>query len=383
MLVLNDMTADARVDREAAALGEQGHAVTVFALHGVGTRGTEDRVSYRVLRVASPTTASWRQPLAKLGQSRARTAALASAASDMAPDIIHAHDSDTLEAAFAASGMSDAGVVYDAHELYPDMLSEFGAGGSWPVQRYWKRIENRYVPRTRAVITVSDGLAGEIASRHGVAPVVVRNVPPLEPKLVSQRLRKELELEADSRMLLLYQGVLIAGRGLTFLLDAVARAPEVVLVVQGFGPLEAELREHAIALGIGDRVRFMGRIAPAELHEYACSADAGVVIYEHTTLNNYLASPNKLYAYLMAGLPILASDFPGLREIVIGEGVGRVFDPSSPPEIAEELSALASEPDSRREMSKAARSLAETRLNWDQEKCKLLDLYATIERSAR
>lgn len=382
MLVLNDMTSDARVDREATALAESGHLVTVLALRRAGLSDAEDRPSYRVLRVANPTTAPWRQPFAKLAQSRARSAALAAAAIGEGPDIIHAHDSDTLEAAFAAAGKLGVGVVYDAHELYPDMLSEFGAGGSWPVQRYWRRIERTYVPQALAAITVSDGLAREIERRYGISPAVVRNVPALEPLQTTGRLRSELGLVGDSRMLLLYQGVLIGGRGLKHLLDAVNSVPDVVLAVQGFGPLEAELREHAVTLGAGDRVRFMGRIDQADLHEFACGADAGVVIYEHTTLNNYLAAPNKLYAYLMAGLPVLVSDFPGLAEIVIGNKVGATFDPGDVSSVAEAIVTLAGQASERAGMSVAARTLAESSLNWNREQQKLLHLYETLEPSA-
>lgn len=382
MLVLNDMTADARVDREAAALADAGHDVTVLALRSGDLSATELRRGYAVRRVADYTTATWRNPLGKVQQSRARRRAFLRVGVELQPDVVHAHDTDTLAVGARLAELLWTPLVYDAHELYPDMLSEFGHGGSWPVQAYWKCVERRCVPRARAVITVSDGLAGELRKRFGVEAEVLRNVPQLEPIEDRSRLRGELDMADDPRPLFIYQGVLIPGRGLVSLIEAVAQVPGLVLAVQGFGPEEGAMRARAEALGLDDRVRFMGKRPASELHAYACGADAGVVIYEHTTLNNYLAGPNKLYAYLMAGLPIAASGFPGLAEVVEGESVGFTFDPASVDSIAKVLEALANDPHHRERMGSRARHLAETKFTWDTEKQKLLAIYDRLDAGA-
>ena len=374
MLLMNDLRADARVDREASALAEAGHDVVVLALRSANAPEVESRMGFRIRRVADYTTAGWSRPWAKLAQSRARAAAFAVASAEESPDVVHAHDSDTLAAASKAARAAGALLVYDAHELFPDMLQEHPLSGSAPVQAYWKSIERASVPRTEAVITVSEGLADELARRYGVEPIVVANVPALAPIASTGRLRRELEVP-DGVPVVIYQGVLIPGRGLSRLVRAWTRVPRAVLAVQGFGPAEAGMRETAVAAGVADRVRFMGRIAPADLHEYACGADAGVVIYEHTTLNNYLAAPNKLFAYLMAGLPMAASDFPGLAAIVTGERVGAVFDPEDEESIARAVRALVEDAGALAAMSSRARELAETRYNWEIEKTKLIGLY--------
>jgi glycosyltransferase involved in cell wall biosynthesis len=326
MLVMNDMRADARVDREASALADAGHDVTVLALRSREVPDDEPRAGFRIRRVADYATATWARPWAKVREGRARTVALSDAAIAICPDVVHAHDSDTLRAGATAASATGATLVYDAHELYPDMLQEHGLQGSAPVQAYWRQVERRRVPHADAVITVSEGLAGELARRFGVAPVVVSNVPALAPVTATGRLRRELGLEAGTA-LAIYQGVLVPGRGLERLIGAWADVPDAVLAVQGFGPLESAMRKAADEAGVADRVRLMGRVAPGDLHEYACGADVGIVIYEHTSLNNYLAAPNKLFAYTMAGLAVAASDFPGLSSAVIGEGIGAVFDP--------------------------------------------------------
>lgn len=377
MLVLNDMTADARVDREATALAEAGHRVTVLALRGGALPPEEARNGFLIKRVAEHTTATWSQPWAKLSQLRSRAAALRDATIASSPDVVHAHDVDTLSAGFSAAKAAGARLVFDAHELYSDMISEHGMSGSWPVQAYWKRIERRLIPQADAVTTVSDALAEELRERHSVQPTVLLNVPSLEPRAESGRLRTEMGVDA-SVPIVLYQGGFIPGRALLRLVEAMEHVDGAVLALQGWGQLEDEMRSAAGRLGLGDRVRFLGKAKPADLHEYACGADVGVVIYEHTSLNNYLASPNKLFAYMMAGIPVASSDFPGLQSIVGEEGFGELFDPADAWSIAGAINRLVADGARRQTLGSQARGLAETRYNWDTEKLKLLELYERL-----
>lgn len=376
MLVNNDMTADARVHREAEALGLAGYDVTVLALRGAGLPDAEQREGYRLRRVADSSTASWRRPLAKARQTRGRSVSMTREAIAIRPDVVHAHDSDTLAAASRVRAACGSMLVYDAHELYPDMLAEHGLRGSWPVQTYWTQLERHLVPLVDASITVSGLVASELTRRFGVDPVVLRNVPKLESLVVPSPLRDELP-DLGGRIVCLYQGVLVPGRGLETLVDAVALLPNVVLAVQGFGPAEDAVRQRAASLGIEGRVYMMGRKAPELLHAYACGADVGVVIYEHTSLNNYLAAPNKLYSYLMAGLPVASSNFPGLAAVVEGLDVGATFDPSSAGSIAHALDTIATA-DDRLGMAARARQSAEVEFNWDHEAKRLLALYAQL-----
>jgi glycosyltransferase involved in cell wall biosynthesis len=378
MLLANSMTADARVAREASALADAGHDVVVLALRATGSPDEERIDGYAIRRVADYTTAGWRRPWRKLGQMRARTRAFVDAAMSMGPDVVHANDSDTLAAGSMAATRTCAALLYDAHELYPDMLQEHGIRGSAPVQAYWRDLEARLVPKADAVITVSDGLASELRRRYAVEPIVVMNVPRVQPLAPRGRLRSELGL-APETPLVLYQGVLIQGRGLVGLVEAVASLPGVVLVVQGSGPEEVPMRQRVEALGVGDRIHLTGHQPLSTLHEYACDADVGVVIYEPTTLNNRLAAPNKLFAYLMAGLPVAGSDFPGLAAIVAGEGVGAVFDPTSPVSVASAISGLLGDPERLAGMRARARVLAESRYNWGIEKEKFLAVYRRLE----
>lgn len=374
MVVMNDMSFDQRVHREASALGEAGHEVVVFCMRSEGLPAVESREGYEVRRVADLTTAGWRRPHEKIGQMRRRTAALAREITRWSPDVVHAHDSDTLAAAWRAAHAAHAKFVYDAHELFPDQFVGEGVGSIAAVRWWWRAVERRYIPRADAALTVSPGLAQLLHERFGVEATVVRNAPKLRPLERSDRLRRELGL-GEGTAIMLYQGLLLPERGLVPLVRAMEHVDGAVLVIQGTGSEESAMREAATAGGLGDRVRFMGWVPPEDSHEYATGADIGVVIYEATTLNNRLAGPNKLFVYLMAGLPIAARDFPGPRDIVVGEQVGDVFEFATAESIAATLNRMLSDRASLAETAVRARRLAETTYNWDAEKTVLIGVY--------
>ena len=126
-----------------------------------------------------------------------------------------------------------------------------------------------------------------------------------------------------------------------------------------------------------EKVRFINRVPFQELHAYTCSADLGLCLIRGTGKSFYYSLPNKLFEYLIAGLPVLASDFPDMGRLVREEGVGRTVDPSDSTAIAHELVDLMGHPELRHQYGQAAREAAK-RYNWEREANKLIDLYATL-----
>ncbi len=373
MILHNDMLSDARVDHEAAALVAAGHDLCVFALQAAGVPEHELRAGFEIRRVAARSRASWSRPLRKFAELRKRRAAMLAALASFGPEVVHCHDLDTLSTGFAARAELGCLVVYDAHELFTEMTGF--AERPYLARRYWKRLEASLVPEVSLAITVNHARAAELEQRYGTHFEVIENAPEFEPLSNSNRLRTELGL-ADSAIVALYQGGLAPGRALERLAQAATRVDGLTLVFQGFGPLEEHLR--AVANDSGGSVRFLGKARPTELHEYASAADIGIVIYENTGLNNYLAAPNKMYSYMMAGLPVATSDFPGLADVVVGERVGEVFDPADVDSIEATLRALASSEQRRTEMGLRARALAEDKYNWPIQAAHLVELYAKL-----
>jgi glycosyltransferase involved in cell wall biosynthesis len=97
-----------------------------------------------------------------------------------------------------------------------------------------------------------------------------------------------------------------------------------------------------------------------------------------TELNFVVSTPNKLFECMTAGVPVLASDFPEMRRIVMGERIGAVCDPTDPGEIAGSIDRLLGARTELAEMGERARLAAQRTYNWEAQAAGLTDLYRRI-----
>lgn len=137
--------------------------------------------------------------------------------------------------------------------------------------------------------------------------------------------------------MLLFQGGFAPHRNLEALVRAMARVetPDVDLVMMGFGGFGEGLQKLAGRLGLlGRRVHFLPAVPQSELLQHSASADVGIIPYPHIDLNSYYCTPNKLFEFIQAGLPILANDSPELRRFVAEPGFGLVSPMHDAPQIA-------------------------------------------------
>ena len=384
MLLRNPFTRDARVLREARSLARAGHEVTVIAMRAPTLPAIEQRDGFTVRRavaggrMAGPTIAG-----AAGGRARSlprpaiavwlRDAILARAfyraAIEQPADVYHAHDLNTLEPAARAARARGSRLVYDAHELYPD-LTGFGPGE----RARWSKQETKLIGRADAVIVPSEGRASEIGRRYGVSPVVVMNCPD-----VSRSITADTRLDvfrSDSEPLIVYAGGYTPNRGLENLIDAASKIARGRLVMIGWGPLEATLRARAAGI---DRVAFVDPVDPDDLVSVVAGADIGVAPYIPVGLNNQLAAPNKLFEYLHAGLAVAASDLPDIRRVVMEDDVGMLFDAADAASIASAIDALTQSPDRLEQLKTNARAAA-PKYTWDAQARRLLEIYEGLTR---
>lgn len=254
-----------------------------------------------------------------------------------------AHDLPVLPAAIAAADHAGAAVLYDAHELYPEQLV-FGAAQ----QQFYRDVEAEIIGHADAVSTVNLSIAEEMARRYGIpTPAVILNATdpgdrdiPVAPTAL---LRNSLGIGRQTRILL-FQGGLAINRNLENLVASMAHvtAPDVVLVVMGPGDEKREeLRILARSLGIGpDRLRFHEAVPQRVLLDYTASADAGIIPYPGIDINTTFCTPNKLFEFIAAGLPMVANDLPELRRFVADTGFGIVHPMGSAQEVAAAIDAL-------------------------------------------
>ncbi len=240
------------------------------------------------------------------------------------PDAVHCHDLPTLPVGVGWRRRNpSARVVFDSHEIY-DAVSQMPRVAAW----MWRRTLRRCASQVDLFVTINDSIAGLLRERDPTLPpaVIIRNAAKLPPSVIQPdgRLRIAAGVEPGQRVLL-YQGGYQSGRGLTQVLRSAAVLPEEwVLVMMGFGSMEGELRALATRVDpTARRIRFIPPAPHAELAHWTADADLGLIPYENTCLNHWFCSPNKLWEYPVAGVPMLVSPFPELRATIERHGVGR------------------------------------------------------------
>jgi len=244
-----------------------------------------------------------------------------------------ASDLYVLPALSAAATRHAGALVFDSRELY----AHLDASASRPLVRAtWSTIERRFIRRADAVLTVNDSIADVLAATYGIPrPEVIPNVPDTPSPAPSDRLQRELALPDDGRTLVLYQGLFREGRGLLALLDAARDIDSVRLAFIGEGPLDAEVRRGAASLG--DRAVVHPFVHPADLPAFTVGADVGACLIEPLTESLRLSLPNKLFEYLNAHVPVLASPLPEIQRVVEAFEVGTLADPADSGAIVEAL----------------------------------------------
>ena len=217
-------------------------------------------------------------------------------------DAICGVDLDTAPAAWCAARLRGIPFVFDAHEHFTEMEEVVRRP---LVRRVWRWVEGWVVPRTRHAYTVGPTIARLLEQRHRTPFAVVRNVPPGRP----------LSAPTPAAVpYLIYVGALNEGRGLEELLHALVELPA-HLWVCGEGDRSAQLRQLAHQLGLDERVRFLGYVAPAHLPPLLAGARAGYLMLTHRGLSYYYSLANKFFDYVQAGIPQVTVDFPEYRAL--------------------------------------------------------------------
>jgi glycosyltransferase involved in cell wall biosynthesis len=163
------------------------------------------------------------------------------------------------------------------------------------------------------------------------------------------------------------------------LVDAMryVKDPSVVLVVLGDGLLLRSLQKMAQQDGLAGRVYFHAAVPQNELLALTAAADAGVIPYQATCLNNHYCTPNKLFEFIAVGLPILATDLPEIRKLVEGQQIGLVGDTGSPQKLAALMDDFFSD-EQRFTTWKARVSVVRQLICWEQEEKKLVKIYEAL-----
>ncbi|HTK05979.1 MAG TPA: glycosyltransferase [Ktedonobacteraceae bacterium] len=385
MHVLGAAATDPRVLREAIALVEAGYDVSIVDIEEEGTRPRdEDLQGVHLKHVLMPraffSTRFDKSTLIRVTQLFVRTT---TRLLQTKADIYHGHEVSGLLPCYIAAVLRRKPVIFDAHEmpLFERPLSELGR--SRRMLRGLLVILLKYiVPRCAGVITVSPPIVQELLTRYGLEDVaLIRNIPEFRAVTRTNRLREYLGLKPEMRIVL-YQGYLQPNRGLDKLIRAAKfLGPDITVVLMGKNrkTTQAQLEALIASEGVEERVKIIPPVPYKELLEWTSSADIGVnVASPDYSLNVQYFLPNKLFEYIMSGLPVLSSPLRAMVEVITHYDVGQVFPSLEPADIAEAINRLIADPASIERMRQNAFAAAKKELHWEKEQTKLLALYQEI-----
>ena len=287
-------------------------------------------------------------------------------------DIYHAHDLDGLLCAFPAALLRRKILVYDSHELWSDT---YPFGNLRGIQWLLGPLEKFLMMKVRAGITVNDSIAKFLRKKYQKNFISLRNIP---DSFLLRKAKTDLKKLFPHQKIVLHLGAADEGRGMEQMIEAAKYfSQDMVLVFLGGGKTEKQAQEIVLKYNLRDRVHFLPPIPPAEIISTIKSADLGLALTQNLSKSYYYSLPNKLFQYIAANIPILGSNFPEYRKIIIQNKIGEVADPSKPELIARETIKMLTKENQKKYRHNLA-SLAKTRYNWNIEKEKLFQFYNKI-----
>jgi glycosyltransferase involved in cell wall biosynthesis len=136
-------------------------------------------------------------------------------------------------------------------------------------------------------------------------------------------------------------------------------------------------RDAVLAMPDWSRVEELGQLDRKQVAQMLARAMAGLVLF-HPAPYHIEAQPNKMFEYMSAGLPVIASNFPLWRTIIEGNDCGLCVDPLNPTAIAKAIQWLIEHPEDAKRMGENGRKAVEKKYNWETETASLLNLYGVV-----
>lgn len=400
MFVWNTFETDARVTREAKALLEDGWDVWIVAvLDEANPKPFERRDGMSIVRVGGLRQRRVARPAAtepdeldapprRRLRHRLRlhlvkhwlrfglyTLRFLRAGLRCGADVYHSHDLNMLLPGAACATVRGVPLVYDSHEIHADKHGRYVAGEV----AFWAAVERLLIRRVARCITTTHPRGQWLADHYAIRkPTILHNYAEFLPTPRTTALHERLGLPAGTPIVL-YQGGIQPHRGLEQIVEAAEHIdPRAVVVLLGKGRSWGRVQRMVRQRGLEDRVRLVRAVPYEELRYLTASAAVGLQVLQNTCFNHWSTDSNKLFEYFMAGVPVVASDFPVIRSVVRDSGAGELVDPHDPRQIAAAVNRVLHADDYEGLCARARE--AALRYNWDREKGRLQRLYAGLAR---
>ena len=276
-------------------------------------------------------------------------------------DILLSNDLDTLLPNFLVSWLQGKKIVYDSHELFPEIPELVHKPF---VKSCWSHLEAWILPKLKNNYTVCKSIAAYYHKKYHTDFKTIMNLPR----------EKEIQLGTfpfhnKGQKIILYQGAVNLGRGLELMIDTMPFIENTLLVIIGDGDIIDNLKQQVNEKHLNNNIYFLGKITPVELHKLTPLANLGISVEEDLGLNYRYALPNKIFDYIQAEVPILVSDLPEMKQIALNYKVGEIVKNRTPKELAAQIKKVL-EKDFSTELKKAKKELI-----WEHQEEKLLSIF--------
>jgi glycosyltransferase involved in cell wall biosynthesis len=278
-------------------------------------------------------------------------------------DIYFAEDIYTLPFVSLIGKIKNGKIIYDSRELYGYLA---GLRNRKIIQNILRILEKIFIKRVDIVICTGDMDAEFLKNTYTISnTLVIKNLPlfikPSSPIDFYSRLGI-----SKNKKILIYQGVILHGRGIGLIFSILKSLPNYVAIFIGDGEYKKYYEKLAIDLGLKGQVFFTGKIDQKELLNYTAGAHIGMALIENISLSYYYALPNKLFEYILAEIPVIVSNLPQMDAIVKKFEVGISVDPNNENEIIESILKITTNEETYRQL-KLNCSNASKILNWEKE----------------
>ena len=288
-------------------------------------------------------------------------------------DLFYVNDLDTLAPMFLLSKLKKKPLIYDSHELFCE-VPELKA--SRIKKSIWQKLEGYIIPKLQTCITVNDSIAKIYEAKYNVPFHIIRNISDFDQSFIPKS-RVQLSLPEDKKIILLQGAGINVDRGAEELIDAMEFVQNAVLYIIGSGDVWENLKQKVLFnKNIQNKVVLINKLPKSELINYTFNADLGLSIDKNTNLNYLYSLPNKIFDYIQAEIPILASRLPEIENIILQYKIGDFIDDHNPKTIANKLNEMLYS--QQLSSYKKYLAIAKKEITWKSEKEKLLTIIKNI-----
>lgn len=238
-------------------------------------------------------------------------------------DLYFAEDIYTLPFVTFWGKIRRAKIFYNSREIY----AFIGGLRNRPIlQKFITAVEKYFIKKVDLVLTTGEMDTKFIKKFYLINNVItIRNIPLYQLPAYNYDFRKKYKIPKEKKILL-YQGILIDGRGIAIIIKAMQKINDAVFILLGDGSEKGKYINLAKELNVTDKIFFVGSVPQDELINYTSSADIGLALIENISISYYHALPNKLFEYIMAKVPVVSSNLPQMKNIVEKYKVGKVVN---------------------------------------------------------